>query len=144
MKYLKLISIILIFVACNQQSKEEENKDNNITFTELYPLITDISIGPFNCDEEMDGCNYYRLLIITIEIYDCIYIEKITTDEEAYNREISKRYKVPTKLFTNFSTVRTIKILEWLKYDVVKIKVDENIFILYLSEELSGLNIEKL
>lgn len=114
--------------------------DKNVS--QIYPYITDVEVGEIIWDETTGTGQYYRIVITTVEIYQHLYIEFITTDSEGFTRKLESHYKVPPKLFNNSIITEEIKILSWESFNIVVVRVDDVNYRIYLSEDLEDLRVE--
>ena len=100
-RYILIISIIISCVSAHGQEVNVKTIDK--TNQDNYTWITFLSEGETNWDEDNRGFAY-RAIITTSEIYNDIYIEKVSVGEEGGGKKIEWKRQVDIdNLIANFA-----------------------------------------
>ena len=110
---------------------------------DIYPYITSVSIGPVIWNEKDNSGKFFRVIITTVEIYKHIYAESIVTDEEGYTKKVEVNYEIPSDFFDKKSDIRNLELVEWLSENLVRIRIDERCYDVYLTMSPSKLKVEQ-
>lgn len=102
-----------------------------------------LSDGPVIWEEDIGG-KYYRLVITEVEIYQHLYIEKLLTDTEGYNRKIVASLHMDFAQLIGNISVRSIEIIQWISQKKVIVAIDDEIYRLKFNDELTEATFLKL